>query len=132
MDILGFEQTVKGRSSAVYQETAGNLCKISSKIIEVNMAVLLPPFFSWRRRKLTGLKDEIPESPSNGIKACGHCGATNFQTNTFFCRLWFKQSRNMPLLLALSFLLANLINDSFRVILNGRPAKLFRSGSLRL
>ena len=129
-DILGFEQTVKKEDLLLcIQETEGNLCKeISSKIIELNGGPPSALFLAGGGSKLTGLKDEITKAlqmESNRVAIAGN----NFQTNAFSVDYDLNNPEYAtPLGIVISSGL-NLINDSFRVILNGRPAKLFRSGS---
>ena len=129
-DILGFEQTVKKEDLLLcIQETAGNLCKeISSKIIEVNGGPPSALFLAGGGSKLTGLKDEITKALQMESKRVAIAG-NNFQTNAFSVDYDLNNPEYAtPLGIVISSGL-NLINDSFRVILNGRPAKLFRSGS---
>ena len=129
-DILGFEQTVKKEDLLLcIQETAGNLCKeISSKIIEVNGGPPSALFLAGGGSKLTGLKDEITKALQMESKRVAIAG-NNFQTNAFSVDYYLNNPEYAtPLGIVISSGL-NLINDSFRVILNGRPAKLFRSGS---
>ena len=129
-DILGFEQTVKKEDLLLcIQETAGNLCKeISSKIIEVNGGPPSALFLAGGGSKVTGLKDEITKALQMESKRVAIAG-NNFQTNAFSVDYDLNNPEYAtPLGIVISSGL-NLINDSFRVILNGRPAKLFRSGS---
>lgn len=129
-DILGFEQKVsKEELLGCIQETAGNLCKeISNKIIEVNGGPPSALFLAGGGSKLTGLKDELTKALQMEAKRVAIAG-NNFQTNAFSVDYDLNNPEYAtPLGIAISSGL-NLINDSFRVILNGRPAKLFRSGS---
>ena len=84
----------------------------------------------WRAAKLAGLKEGLTaalEMDSNRVAIAGN----NFRTSAFSDEYDLNNPEYAtPLGIAISSGL-NMINDSFRVTLNEKSAKLFRSGSLR-
>lgn len=129
-DILGFEQKIPQKEILqCIQSTSGLLCKeISEKILEVNGGPPSALFLAGGGSKLTGLKEGLTialQMNPNRVAIAGK----NFQANAFSDEYELDNPEYAtPLGIAISSGL-NLINDSFRVILNGKDAKLFRSGS---
>lgn len=129
-DILGFDQTVSQEEILkCCQSTSGLLCKeISDKILEVNGGPPSALFLAGGGSKLAGLKDGLVAALQMNQNRVAIAGK-NFQTNAYSDEYDLDNPEYAtPLGIAISSGL-NLINDSFRVILNGKPAKLFRSGS---
>ena len=129
-DILGFELKVpQSEILQCIQSTSGLLCKeISEKILEVNGGPPSALFLAGGGSKLIGLKEGLTialQMNPNRVAIAGK----NFQANAFSDEYDLDNPEYAtPLGIAISSGL-NLINDSFRVILNGKDAKLFRSGS---
>lgn len=129
-DILGFER--KASRDEVFhciQDMSGTLCKeIAEKVLEVNGAAPSALFLAGGGSKLAGLKDGLTEAlhmDANRVAVAGN----NFRANAFSEEYDLNSpDYATPLGIAISSGL-NLINDSFRVTLNGKSAKLFRSGS---
>lgn len=129
-DILGLER--KASRDEVFrciQDISGALCKeIAEKILEVNGTAPSALFLAGGGSKLTGLKESLAQSlemDANRVAIAGN----NFSANAFSEEYDLNSpDYATPLGIAISSGL-NLINDSFRVLLNGKPAKLFRSGS---
>ena len=129
-DILGFEQQVPCQEIIeCIQGSADTLCKeISTKILEVNGGAPSALFLAGGGSKLSGLKDKLTKALQMDAKRVAIAGR-NFQANAFSDEYDLNNPEYAtPLGIVISSGL-NLIHDSFRVTLNGRPAKLFRSGS---
>lgn len=129
-DILGFEQKVPCEDIIqCIQGSADTLCReISTKILEVNGGAPSALFLAGGGSKLAGLKDKLTEALQMDAKRVAIAGR-NFHANAFSDEYDLNNPEYAtPLGIAISSGL-NLIHDSFRVTLNGRPAKLFRSGS---
>ncbi len=129
-DILGFERTVsRDEVFRCIQNITSLLCKeISEKILSVNGAAPSAVFLAGGGSKLAGLKEGITsflEMDANRVAIAG----SNFQANAFSDEYDLNNPEYAtPLGIVISSGL-NLINDSFRVNLNDKSAKLFRSGS---
>lgn len=129
-DILGFER--KASKDEVFhciQDMSGTLCKeIAEKVLEVNGTAPSALFLAGGGSKLAGLKDGLTaalEMDPSRVAVAGN----NFRANAFSEEYDLNSpDYATPLGIAISSGL-NLINDSFRVTLNGKSAKLFRSGS---
>lgn len=129
-DILGFERTTtQDEILRCIQGTSEILCKeIASKILEINGGSPSALFLAGGGSKLAGLKDGLTVALQMDEKRVAIAG-NNFQTSAFSEEYDLNNPEYAtPLGIAISSGL-NLINDGFRVILNDRPAKLFRSGS---
>lgn len=129
-DILGFERTVsRDEVFRCIQDITGLLCKeISEKVLAVNGSAPSALFLAGGGSKLAGLREGITaalEMDANRVAIAGN----NFQANAFSEEYDLNNPEYAtPLGIVISSGL-NLINDSFRVILNDKSAKLFRSGS---
>lgn len=129
-DILGFERTAAQEELLhCIQGTCELLCKeIASKILDVNGGPPSALFLAGGGSKLSGLKEGLTVALQMDASRVAIAG-NNFQANAFSEEYDLNNPEYAtPLGIAISSGL-NLINDSFRVILNDRPAKLFRSGS---
>ncbi len=129
-DILGFEHTVSQEELLLTIQSASEvLCReIADKILEVNGSAPSALFLAGGGSKLAGLKEGLTAAlkmDANRIAIAGN----NFRTNAYSDEYDLNNPEYAtPLGIVVSSGL-NLINDSFRVTLNGKPAKLFRSGS---
>jgi len=129
-DILGFERTAAQEELLrCIQGTTELLCReIAGKILDVNGGPPSALFLAGGGSKLSGLKEGLTtalQMDANRVAIAGN----NFQTNAFSNEYDLNNPEYAtPLGIVISSGL-NLINDSFRVILNNKPAKLFRSGS---
>ena len=129
-DILGFEQSISREELlACIQDTSDLLCReIAEKILEVNGNPPSALFLAGGGSKLTGLKDGLTAALQMDAKRVAIAG-NNFRTSAYSDEYDLNNPEYAtPLGIVVSSGL-NLINASFRVILNGRPANLFRSGS---
>ncbi len=129
-NILGMEQKVSRETIfQSIQHTSDLLCKeIAQKIIEINGGSPSALFLAGGGSKLSGLKEGITmalEMDANRVAVAGNY----FQANAYSEEYDLNNPvYATPIGIAISSGL-NLINDSFRVVLNNKPAKLFRSGS---
>lgn len=129
-DILGFERTVTHEEILeCIQATSELLCReIAQKVLEVNGGPPSALFLAGGGSKLLGLKDKITEAlgmDANRVAIAGN----NFKIHAYSDEYELNNPEYAtPLGIVISSGL-NMINDSCRVILNERPAKLFRSGS---
>ncbi len=132
-DILGFERkATKEEVFRCIQDMSGSLCsEIAAKILEVNGTAPSALFLAGGGSKLAGIKDGLTaalQMDTNRVAIAGN----NFRVNAFSEEYDLNSPEYAtPLGIAISSGL-NLINDSFRVVLNGKSAKLFRSGSFTI
>lgn len=129
-NILGFEQKIPQEELLnSIRGTAKLLCKeITDKILEVNGGPPSALFLAGGGSKLTGLKDELTRAlgmEDTRVAVAGNYFQSNAWSNEYDLN---NPEYATPLGIVISSGL-NMINDSFRVMLNGRPAKLFRTGS---
>ncbi len=129
-DILGLEHKItREQILQCIQATSSQLCKeIANKILEINGGPPSALFLAGGGSKLTGLKEELMtalQMDANRVAIAGNYFRANAYSED--CDLNNPEYAT-PLGIVISSGL-NLINDSFRVILNNRQAKLFRSGS---
>lgn len=129
-DILGIEQSISREELLKCIEGMTDLLskEIAQKVLDVNGGPPSALFLAGGGSKLAGLKDRITEvlqMDENRVAIAGN----NFRANAFSDEYDLNNPEYAtPLGIVISSGL-NLINDSFRVTLNNRPAKLFRSGS---
>ena len=129
-DILGMDyQVSRDEIFQCIQGTSGILCKeIAGKVLEVNGDAPSALFLAGGGSKLAGLKEGL--TAALGMAP----GRVAIAGNYLNANAWSEEydlnnpEYATPLGIAVSSGL-NMINDSFRVILNNKPAKLFRSGS---
>lgn len=129
-DILGFERKAsKEEVLQCIQSTTELLSKeITQKVLEVNGGAPSALFLAGGGSKLAGLKEGITAALSMDANRVAIAG-NNFKISAFSDEYDLNNPEyTTPLGITVSSGL-NLINDSFRVTLNGRAAKLFRSGS---
>lgn len=129
-NILGMEQKVSGKEMfKCIQGAMEALSKeIADKVVEINGKAPSALFLVGGGSKLAGLKDSITDAlgmDQNRVTLAGNY----FQAQAFSDEYELNNPEYAtPIGIMISSGL-NLINDSFRVTLNGKPAKLFRSGS---
>lgn len=129
-DILGLEHTLS--KEELYKSIQGaseNLSKeIADKVVEVNGTAPSALFLAGGGSKLAGLKEGI--AAALGMDAGRVTVAGNYFRSSAVSDEYDLNNPEYatPLGIMVSSGL-NMINDSFRVLLNGRSAKLFRSGS---
>lgn len=130
LNILGMEQKVSAKEMfKCIQGAMEALAKeIADKVVEINGKAPSALFLVGGGSKLAGLKDGITDAlgmDANRVTLAGNY----FQAQAFSDEYELNNPEYAtPIGIMISSGL-NLINDSFRVTLNGKPAKLFRSGS---
>ena len=129
-DILGFEQKIT--REAVFgsiKEASSRLCQeISEKILEVNGGMPSAVFLAGGGSRLSGLKEGIVEHLKIDAKRVAIAG-NNFKINAYSDEYDLENpeyATPLGIVISAGF---NIVNDGFRVILNDRPAKLFRGGT---
>lgn len=129
-NILGIEQTFS--KTEIFKSIRGTLealsKEIADKVVEINGTAPSALFLVGGGCKLSGLKEGITDAlgmNNNRVTIAGNY----FHTSAFSEEYDLNNPEYAtPIGILISSGL-NLINDSFRVTLNSRPAKLFRSGS---
>jgi cell division protein FtsA len=129
-DILGFEQVITRESIfECIKEASSRLCEeISAKILEVNGGMPSAVFLAGGGSRLSGLKEGIVEHLKIDPKRVAIAG-NNFKINAYSEEYDLENpefATPLGIVISAGF---SIVNDSFRVILNDRPAKLFRNGS---
>lgn len=129
-DILGLEHKVPKEEILEHIQGALELlCKeIAEKVLEVNGGAPSALFLAGGGSKLAGLKEGLTAALKMDEKRVAIAG-NNFRANAYSDEYDLNNPEYAtPLGIVVSSGL-NMINDSFRVKLNGKSAKLFRSGS---
>ncbi|MDR1547709.1 MAG: pilus assembly protein PilM [Hungatella sp.] len=129
-DILGFEQIITRESIfECIKEASSRLCEeISAKILEVNGGVPSAVFLAGGGSRLSGLKEGIVEHLKIDPKRVAIAG-NNFKINAYSDEYDLENpefATPLGIVISAGF---SIVNDSFRITLNDRPAKVFRSGS---
>ncbi len=129
-DILGFEQVITRETIfQSIQDASSRLCEeISAKIIEVNGGAPSAVFLAGGGSRLSGLKEGIVKHLKMDPKRVAIAG-NNFKINAFSDEYDLENpeyATPLGIVISAGF---NIVNDSFRIILNDKPAKLFRRGS---
>lgn len=129
-NILGFEQKVSREDilESIHDAEAMLCREIADKILEINGGAPSALFLAGGGSRLAGLKDQL--TVTLGMEDTRVAVAGNyFQANAYSGEYDLNNPEYAtPLGIVVSSGL-NMINDSFRVLLNGRPARLFRTGS---
>ncbi len=132
-NILGQETRVAaGDVSQVIQAPMDRLAEaIAQQILDVNGVLPSAVFLAGGGSKLSGLRERVAEKleiDENRVAIAGNNFAMSVFSDTMELE---KPEYATPLGIAISAGLG-LLNDSYIVILNGHPAKLFRNGVLTL
>jgi cell division protein FtsA len=131
-DILGIEQTVSAdEAEKVIAPARNQLCKeIAQRIVEVNGGKAPSAvFLAGGGSKLHGIREAVTEYLGMELNRVAIAGQ-NFENSAVSDEYILNDSEYAtPLGIAISAGF-NLITDSFRVTLNGKPAQLFRNGAL--
>ncbi len=130
IDVLGFEQKISYDEvmSCVNQTTEKLCAEISAKIKEVNGGVPSAVFLSGGGSRLKGLREGIINALEMNPGRVAIAG-NNFKIHAFSDTIDINNPEYATPIGILVSSGLNLINDSFQITLNGRPAKLFRSGA---
>jgi len=132
-NILGLEESITAEAlKKIIQEPLGRLSEaISRQILSVNGTAPSAVFLAGGGSKLCGLREKVAEELKMDEKRVAIAG-NNFSMSAFSDRVELENPEYAtPLGIAVSAGLG-LLNDSYVVLLNGEPAKLFRSGVLTL
>ena len=130
-DVLGLEQSVP--SAEVREALLGaakSLSKeIAQRVVDINGAPPSAMFLAGGGRKLLGLKQLVAQALEMDEKRVALAG-NNYEMSAFSEEYELNDPEfATPLGIAVSAGLG-LISDSYRIMLNDQPAKLFRSGTL--
>ena len=132
-DVLGLEQTVSGAQlrEAVAQPAQTLAQEIAQRVVTLNGAPPSALFLAGGGSKLEGLRDLVAEALDMDETRVALAG-NNYEITAFSEEYELNDPElATPLGIAVSAGLG-LISDSYRIMLNGKPAKLFRSGSLTI
>ena len=130
-DVLGLEQSVSG---AEIQETLQGAAKtlaqeIAQRVTGINGASPSAMFLAGGGSKLMGLRELVAGELGMDARRVALAG-NNYDISAFSREYELNDPEYAtPLGIAVSAGLG-LISDSYRIMLNGKPAKLFRSGAL--
>ena len=130
-DVLGFEQSVAGTE---IQETLQGAAKsraqeIAQRVTDINGAPPSAMFLAGGGSKLLGLMEQVAQELEMDERRVALAG-NNYDISAFSHEYELNDPEYAtPLGIAVSAGLG-LISDSYRIMLNGQPAKLFRSGAL--
>ena len=130
-DILGLEGTIDSESfMKMIQEPMERLCQaVGKQIVDVNGEVPSAVFLAGGGSKLCGMQEKIAKVLDMDVKRVALTGS-NFSRTAYSDEIQLDNPEyTTPLGIAVSVGLG-LLNDSYLIILNGQPAKLFRSGVL--
>ena len=130
-DVLGLEQTTTG---ADLQKTVEPCAKalaqeIANHVLQLNGASPSAIFLAGGGSKLRGLLERVADALDMDQRRAALAG-NNYEKSAFSKDFDLNDPElATPLGIAISAGLG-LISDSYRIMLNGKPAKLFRSGAL--
>ena len=132
-DVLGLEQSVSGSQlrETVEQSAHALAQEIAQRVAGLNGAAPSALFLAGGGSKLNGLRELVAEALEMDESRVALAG-NNYEITAFSEDYELNDPElATPLGIAVSAGLG-LISDSYRILLNGQPAKLFRSGSLTL
>ncbi len=130
-DVLGLEQSVSGAEiQATLQGAAKTLAQeIAQRVTGINGAPPSAMFLAGGGSKLLGLRELVAQELGMDERRVALAG-NNYDISAFSREYELNDPEYAtPLGIAVSAGLG-LISDSYRILLNGKPAKLFRSGTL--
>ena len=130
-DVLGMEQKLPGSQLREAVQAPARLLaqEIAQRVLSLNGCTPSALFLAGGGSKLEGLRDMVAEAldmDENRVALAGN----NYEISAFSEDYDLNDPElATPLGIAVSAGLG-LISDSYRIMLNGKPAKLFRSGAL--
>ena len=130
-DVLGLEQSVPGAqvAEAIQQPAQALAQEIAQRVVALNGAPPSALFLAGGGSKLEGLREMVAEALKMDQRRVALAG-NNYEMTAFADEYDLNNPElATPLGIAVSAGLG-LISDSYRIMLNGQPAKLFRSGAL--
>lgn len=132
-DVLGLDQSVSGAQVAeALAEAAQSLAEeIARRVMDINGAPPSAVFLAGGGSKLEGLRARVAKMLDMDVRRVALAG-NNYEKTAFAQDYDLNDPEYAtPLGIAVSAGLG-LISDSYRILLNGHPAKLFRSGTITL
>lgn len=130
-DVLGLEQSVPSQQVREALQGAAKVLaeEIAQRVVDINGAPPSAMFLAGGGSKLLGLRDLVAQALEMDEKRVALAG-NNYDMSAFSKSFDLNDPEYAtPLGIAVSAGLG-LISDSYRILLNGQPAKLFRSGTL--
>ena len=132
-DILGMEQTCSAEEVLAATADAGQALvdEVAARVLELNGGAPSALFLAGGGSKLSSLREKMAQALGMDPRRVALAGA-HFKASAFSDAVELEDPEyTTPLGIAVSAGLG-LISDSYRILLNGRPAKLFRNGRLTL
>ena len=132
-DILGIEQTCSAEEVLAATADAGQALvdEVAARVLELNGGAPSALFLAGGGSKLSSLREKMAQALGMDPRRVALAGA-HFKASAFSDAVELEDPEyTTPLGIAVSAGLG-LISDSYRILLNGRPAKLFRNGRLTL
>ena len=130
-DVLGLEQSIPGQQvrEALLGAAKTLAGEIAQRVVGINGAPPSAMFLAGGGSKLAGLRELVAQALEMDEKRVALAG-NNYDVSAFSKKYDLNDPEYAtPLGRAVSAGLG-LISDSYRILLNGQPAKLFRSGTL--
>ena len=130
-DVLGLEQTVPAPQvrEALMGSAKSLAQEIAQRVVDINGAPPSAMFLAGGGSKLVGLRELVAQCLDMDDRRVALAG-NNYEISAFSQEYELNDPEYAtPLGIAVSAGLG-LISDSYRILLNGQPAKLFRSGTL--
>jgi len=130
-DVLGLEQSIPGElvRETVQQPARALAQEIAQRVVALNGSAPSALFLAGGGSKLEGIRELVAEALGMDESRVALAG-NNYEITAFSEDYELNDSElATPLGIAVSAGLG-LISDSYRIMLNGKPAKLFRSGAL--
>ena len=130
-DVLGLEQTVPAPQvrEALMGSAKSLAQEIAQRVVDINGASPSAMFLAGGGSKLVGLRELVAQCLDMDDRRVALAG-NNYEISAFSQEYELNDPEYAtPLGIAVSAGLG-LISDSYRILLNGQPAKLFRSGTL--
>ena len=130
-DVLGLEQTVPAPQvrDALLGSAKSLAQEIAQRVVDINGSSPSAMFLAGGGSKLVGLRELVAQCLDMDDRRVALAG-NNYEISAFSQEYELNDPEYAtPLGIAVSAGLG-LISDSYRILLNGQPAKLFRSGTL--
>ena len=130
-DVLGLEQTVPAPQvrEALMGSAKSLAQEIAQRVVDINGTSPSAMFLAGGGSKLVGLRELVAQCLDMDDRRVALAG-NNYEISAFSQEYELNDPEYAtPLGIAVSAGLG-LISDSYRILLNGQPAKLFRSGTL--
>lgn len=132
-DIVGLEQSCSAQEVLAAADGAAQTLvdEVAARVLELNGAAPSALFLAGGGSKLSTLREKMAEALGMDSRRVALAG-THFKTSACSDIIELEDPEyTTPLGIAVSAGLG-LISDSYRIMLNGKPAKLFRNGQMTL